>query len=246
MDVFEMEEIDLALGEQVKQGLITQAERERLVRNMAEGMPGGATAERAPWKKRAYVLQLVGVEEKPNRFFHTEESLRAKYQRDPDGELAPGVPYWEKDDGKKDAPSFPYQETQLALKFEVLEGEKKSDWWFLNFVDRGLRFTDEGWKNPKLAPFLFAAAPDFDPWKLIGGKPNNTKAGYRVVLDKDDFEHFRHVPVNASLTPKDDGKYADAGDFWPVDEGYKPKEIVPPNQPTEFVPPSPDDDEIPF
>ena len=128
--------------------------------------------ERLPWEMENYELRLIGKEEKPNKFYDPKPHIDNRT-----GNEVPG-----------DSPLF---EKNWSLKFEVVTGEKKGDWLFVNFISKYFRVKSDGKLVGKLAHIAHAINPDLDI-KSTG-----------IDIDED----LMHGFVRASVSPSEDGKY---------------------------------------
>ena len=179
-------------------------ERERWLGTMVKRLPSEAQGtDRADWETDVYVVALVKAELKPNQFYRSAEHMEAKHGK-PAGENAYGNPFWEID-GKKEYPSFPEDAEQYNLTFEVLEGDKKSDWLFAFASPRIWPKGDGSWGG-KLAAIYLAADPAF---KL--------HEGY-----EDDLSDLMGKPLRASVEPKPgNAQYAKVLAWAPLKKGEK-------------------------
>jgi hypothetical protein len=186
---------------------VPRKERERLVAGMAKVKPveASGSAEKKPWEHDDYIVQLIPAKDKdgnllapvkkPNKFFMSEAMLCEKY-----GNPVPGERYWLDEKGEKRYPDWPEDEQNYTLIFEVIDGPKKGDWLWVNFVSPRIYRKKDGTWGGKLAAMYLAADPTF-----------NLEEGY-----EDDFSDLMRKPLRAVVEPKDDPQYAKVTAWMPV------------------------------
>lgn len=129
--------------------------------------------ERLPWESEYYDLKLLDAEEKPNKYYDPEPHL------DRNGKEVPG-----------DSIVF---ENNWHLKFEVVTGEKKGDWLFVNFVSKYWRIKKDGTIVGRLPRIAMALDPSLTPERL-------KTEGIDIMAQKGQF-------CRAAIEPTPDGKY---------------------------------------